>query len=520
MGKRARISQSDLPDQNRVDVLTKIDKVFNTYMQLVEMRKKTANQSERGQLNDKLNDMRKYFQMQLSNLKTIDFSAQREIEATFNAYCDNNYNIYYGKRLQKSVSDKLQAEEIKKITHLIHMAKDDKDRARLQEYIDGKSPSELNALIVHAVKNYQKSRSDYNRQKANAFLNYFHKRIECKPYTHATENEIRATRADFNGFFNIPGEEQLQKYNPYSKAYQEFCARKNRSKSNYSPDMYHLEDCPAWQACQKTTMLGGIGSELRAALAERGIPPEMLKEMKTADFGRVLFDTYSEADYNPVRGNKLQLSEVVPGIESRHKAYFWKNNAIPTPEARQQFTEGLLRHGVSQDYIDVLIPSILEDGNPNPRVDRKNFKGIVPYFTVHHKKAIQYLGGEANNQKNYVAIAEFKKADDFSDETPQHDVWHTADAVIRKASGQLNNGDQLYGNVMRGNETADDFIEYLVDTRYDNQNDGKSWTVSMGYKPEDNIRCDVKDFSVLRQRKNMLKGRSFDKGYRPAAYAR
>ena len=83
---------------------------------------------------------------------------------------------------------------------------------------------------------------------------------------------------------------------------------------------------------------------------------------------------------------------------------------------------------------------------------------------------------------------------------------------------------EFYKSYQKDNSTNDikDFIEYMVDTRYDNQNDGKYWTISMGYKPEDNIRNEVKDFVALRTKaqSEVKKGRRIDQGYRPAAFAR
>ena len=515
MGKRARISKSDLPNQQRTALLKKIEGVFDKYMQMAELRKEAKTESERRQINNALSGL-------LNELKMVDFVCQRELEALFGNYCESNNNVYHGMRLKNNISEKIQAEEIKKITHLIHVASSEEDRVKLQEYIDNKPQSELNELIRVAVTNYQKQRSEYGRQKTNSFLAYFHKKIECKPYTHATEDEIRATRADFNGFFNIPSVSQLKKYNPYSSAYQRFCANRYKTKASYSLGMYRLDDCAAWQACQKTTILKQMRLPLCEALAQQGIPPEMLKEMKVADFSKVLFDTFGKEKYNPARGNKLSVEDIMPGIDSRHKTFFWKNNAIPTPESQKKFADSLLRHGVSQAYIDVLIPSILNEGRPNPKVRRSQFEGVIPYFSVHHKWAIQYLGGQANNQKNYVAIAEFNAPNDFSGETPQHDIWHVADGVIRKTQGELANGDQLYDVVRRGNEKSEDYIEYMVDTRYDNQNDGKYWTVSMGYKPEDNIRSDVTEFNVSRsqQQTAVRKGKNVDKRYCSATFAR
>ncbi|CDB39643.1 unknown [Azospirillum sp. CAG:260] len=521
MGKRPRISRSDLPNQERVALLNKFDAAFGAFQRLQERRRACSDEAEKRRINTLLNGYRSEFQQLFAQLKLVDLGCKNNMEALFNNYCES-YNVYFGRKLGNYVRDVLQSEEIKKITHLIHTVKNDEERAKLQEYIDNKPQSELNALIKLAVRNYQQNRSDYNRAKTNDFLAYFHKKIECKPYTKASEDEIKATRADFNGFFQIPGVEQLKRYNPYSEAYRDFSRRPSRSRIDISPFSYDFSRSKAWQACCRTTMLSSIEMPLREAMARQGVPPELLPKMKVADFGRILFNEYGKEPYHPGRGNILALEDVVPGLDSRHKAFFWKYNAIPTPEAQKKFCDSLLKHGVSQEYIDVLLPSILNEGRPNPKVDRKKFKGVIPFFSLHHKWAIQYLGGKANSQKNYVGIAEFKSVDDWSNDTPQHDIWHEADAVIRKAHGELGNGDQLYENVLAGDEQDSDFIEYLVDTRYDNQNDGKYWTVSMGYKAEDNIRGEIKDFAITNEKAKSpaKKEKNIDKRYRPAAYAR
>ena len=521
MGKRPRISKSDLPNQERILYLKRLEKLFEQYTLLAERYRTAENGREKIGLGEKLNGLRKNCQQQMEQFKLVDIGCEKEVEALFGRYCDG-HNIYYGQRLKNYVTDVIQSEEIKKISHMIHLAGSEEDKAKLQEYIDNKPQSELNALIKLAVSNYQKNRSDFNRIKTNNFLAYFHKKIECKPYTKATENEIKATRIDFNGFFQIPSVEQLKHYNPYSLAYQSFCEPSRKNKTVHAPFEYDLQRCPAWQACKNTTILGLVELELRNAMGKQGIPPEIVKDMKVTDFGKILFNEYGSRPYNPIRGNRLRLGDVIPGLDSYHKVFFWKFNAIPTPESQKKFATSLLKRGVPQEYIDILIPSILKKGCPNPKVNRKKFKGTIPFFTLHHKWAIQYLGGKANNQKNYVGIAEFKTADDFSDNTPQHDIWHEADAIIRKSFGLLSNGDQHYETVPSGGEKDSDFIEYMVDTRYDNQNDGKYWTVSMGYKPEDNIRNEVRDFTIVQNEKEPIakKGQGVDKGRCPAVAAR
>lgn len=112
-----------------------------------------------------------------------------------------------------------------------------------------------------------------------------------------------------------------------------------------------------------------------------------------------------------------------------------------------------------------------------------------------------------------------KSVDDWSNDTPQDDIWHEADAVIRKAHGELGNGDQLYENVLAGDEQDSDFIEYLVDTRYDNQTSGH-WTVSMGIRGRQYPRRDKRFCTTNEKAKSSAKKEKTLIRYRPAPYAR
>ena len=493
MGKRARISQSDLPNENKARALKNVQSSIAQYLVLSDRRRRMQiGTGDYRFLNAKINDLRFNLQKQFQNLREIDLAIGRELERGFELYTDNA-NVYYGQKLKASVGNLLAQEEVKKINHLIHTLHNEQDKEKLQSYIDAKSPDELNNLVKIAIQKYQEKRSDYARKNLNNFLGYFHKKLEVTPYSRAPKDEIRATRADFNGFFNIQSVTEVEMYQPYSKAFLQASMQKN--KQVYDPFSYCLEQSQTWKIWKKTSMLGMLEMPLRQALGNQGINPQGVVSFTSADFERVLFNEYAKVKYNPKFGNTLNFSDIDEGLESHHKKFFWKYNAMPTKEVQQQFAQGLLRKGVEQSYIDVLMKSILEEGNPNPKVDKSKFKGKIPYFSTHHKKPIYAVGALANKQNNYVGIAEFKDAQDVSRDTPEHDVWHFGDSVVRKSFGQQANGDQRYEAVVKGKEQGDDYMEYLVDTRFDTQNDGKFWTVSLGYKEGDNIRAEIAEFS-------------------------
>ncbi len=512
MGKRARISWADLPNENKNQALLAVQSSIAQYLAVADRRRRVQiGTNDYRLLSEKVNGLRQVLQKQFQTLREIDLAVGRELERGFELYTDNA-NSYYGQKLQASVGNLLAQEEVKKINHLIHTLHNEQDKAKLQSYIDAKSPVELNKLVKIAIQKYQEKRSDYARKNLNNFLGYFHKKLESTAYSRAPKDEIRATRADFNGFFNIPSVTEVEMYQPYSKAFLQASMQQN--KQVYDPFSYRLEQSQTWKIWEKTSMLGMLEMPLRQALGNQGIKPQDVASFTSADFERVLFNEYAKAKYNPKFGNTLNFSDIDESLESRHKQFFWKYNAMPTKEAQQQFAQGLLRKGVEQAYIDVLMKSILEEGNPNPKVDRNKFKGKIPYFSTHHKKPIYAIGALANRQSNYVGIAEFKDVQDVSRETPEHDVWHLGDSVVRKSFGELANGDQLYEPVVKGKERGDDYMEYLADTRFDTQNDGKSWTVSLGYKEEDNIRAEITEFSQQHEKTQTIEtAKNFSSAY-------
>ena len=58
MGKRARISKNDLPNQERVMLLKKLEMVFDKHMQMAELRKNAKTEEERQQISRVLNGLR------------------------------------------------------------------------------------------------------------------------------------------------------------------------------------------------------------------------------------------------------------------------------------------------------------------------------------------------------------------------------------------------------------------------------------------------------------------------------
>ena len=106
MGKRARISKNDLPNQERVMLLKKLEMVFDKHMQMAELRKNAKTEEERQQISRVLNGLRQTSSGLFEELKMIDFVCQRELEALFNNYCESNNNVYHGLRLKNNVSEK------------------------------------------------------------------------------------------------------------------------------------------------------------------------------------------------------------------------------------------------------------------------------------------------------------------------------------------------------------------------------------------------------------------------------
>lgn len=497
MGKRLRITKADIPNDQKGFLIMNISSLSQRYFDVAEKLQDTrARTPEYNRLAEDEKLYKYKLRQNLEKLALEDLSVAKNITNLLKEY-DKDKNVYSFKRVRNYIRQQQQTEEIKKLTLMAQKAVSQEERAELKKYLAGKPRSVINALVKTAVDNYQKNRSDNNLLKVNRFLSLFNKKIVQKPYTKASPHEIRATRVDFSGYFNIPGRDDLAKYNPYSEFYQDFCRPKKQQNKSYDPFTYELEKCPAWQAMKETDALSRLEVAVREQLGKQGIPPEKIIRMNVNDFGRVLFNGYGRG-YDPVRGSKLRLQDIDPELGSSHKKFFWQHNFLKDKKTEDEIAQLLLHKGVTASYIDVLFKSIKKDGNPNPRVNKEEFGGVIPYFTLHHTRAIQFLGKDANKQRQFVAIAEFDRDPEGLSETPEHDVWHVADAVVRRVEG-INGRDASYNEVKSGDEEPSDYIEYLEDTRFSEQNDGRSWILSCGYADEDNI-CGRVDEMVRERR--------------------
>ena len=63
MGKRPRISRSDLPNQERVALLNKFDAAFGAFQRLQERRRACSDEVEKRRINTLLNGYRSEFRL-------------------------------------------------------------------------------------------------------------------------------------------------------------------------------------------------------------------------------------------------------------------------------------------------------------------------------------------------------------------------------------------------------------------------------------------------------------------------
>lgn len=178
----------------------------------------------------------------------------------------------------------------------------------------------------------------------------------------------RVIRMEFDGAIEKPDEDIL------SPGY------KNRERTEISDgSAYPLETSPAWQKFAKFENFRRMESEVREALAAAEIAPELVKEMRVADFEDVLWQ-YRNAK-QPEEYKDQPRINVFEGSRNFFVKMFIANH-------EDEFREVLKSLGCNEKTADYAVDKLKK--GKLPKIQLPGNKYLVP--TVHHDHAIQDAG--------------------------------------------------------------------------------------------------------------------------------
>ncbi|MDR1693902.1 MAG: hypothetical protein LBR70_01730 [Lactobacillaceae bacterium] len=494
----------------REEALAAIMATLKMFKEITKESRETGDKSKLVHLNSLDERVRKYLsKLDAKAFSDFDKDIFKDIKKAYENYSDQNTFDSFA-AFEKKVKYGIDRETIKKINELSTKVVETNSSSAAEELaklLEGKSDKDKSTYISEIVSDYKKKRTEKKFKAMNVFLNACGREVERFTYIETSYDKRKAARAAFDGSFNIPADKvsddrdfDKKEFSPYSDAYKKFLgdrkARRGRATEENQPAAYSLSECEGW------TLLKQAGvdineAKLNEAFSILKLPKSLIKNLNCTDLAKVLYDArmikenakHDMTEFPPL-GASLNFKDVDDRSQTNFRDDFLKK-CFSDESIKTSITNDLLKKGVSQKYIDVLVKSILRKDNPtaNPEPIDENgekIKGPIPFITIHHKTPIQ----------DAAKLGDFSKINDFSNllivvDMPgesNHELRHITDEPLSINKNQISEDDAELLPAWQG---ADEIIaERMVDLS-DRRVAGVSLVYSSGFNQDSNIMADI-----------------------------
>lgn len=206
---------------------------------------------------------------------------------------------------------------------------------------------------------FRATNGEKEEQELRAFANVHHLNLRVEAAVSKTDKSMIA-RMVFNGGVEKPMSGYSQKFNDLANYPFKYSIRPGK------PEDYNLEDSTLWQAMAEEPRLAGMKEKMQKALAQAGVPVELLPEMNLNDFKYLMFNycaaqkglgfakLFQEKDENgkPITYRDFRACKDVPvctSAKQENVKRFMKENPqfkdmlLKMPEADSKYIEELVK---------------------------------------------------------------------------------------------------------------------------------------------------------------------------------
>lgn len=312
------------------------------------------------------------------------------------------------RHISAAVNKKMRTEEVKKLYAVCS------DEEKVKEVIRSKSPQEKQRLLNDVVEYYHSTNADdATFVRMNKVLKSFNRKVvrevlgvEGQDPTKNSPEAIAAYRAVFGGrFFAKDIMECSQKY-------QDFANGKISKEMNSPQDYDLLHKNPYFKSMKNSRNVQLIISSMQQILSKTGIPVKMAAELTLNDFGHIVQRFQGDTRFEALNNACV--------IEPRKE---FCQELLKNKESYDAIRNDFLKNGVSKEYFAFWAESMMKDGEPNPKLEGRQFDGIIPKkIDIHHKWPLKYAADlDKNGKDNLIMVVKFGKRD-------MHDEEHIGDS--------------------------------------------------------------------------------------------
>lgn len=314
------------------------------------------------------------------------------------------------RHISAAVNMKMRMEEVKKLYALCS------DEEKVKQVIRSKNPKEKQRLLNDVVAYYHATNADdATFVRMNKVLKPFNRRVvrevlgvEGQDQTKNSPEVIAAYRAVFGGqFFSKDCME-------FSSQYQDFVNRKMAREINNPQDYNLRHQNPYIKAIKNSRNVQLIIPRLEQIMSKQGISVALAAQLTPTDFADIVRKATTSTRFEALN----DACEINPRKE-------FCRELLKNKENYDAIRNDFLKNGVSKEYFAFWAESMMRDGEPNPKLEGRQFEGVIPKkIDIHHKLPLKYAADlDRNGKGNLIMIVKFGERD-------MHDEEHIGDSEM------------------------------------------------------------------------------------------
>lgn len=272
----------------------------------------------------------------------------------------------------------------------------------------GRTKANKRKLMENVISHYQSTDGDYNTfVSMNRILKHFNRKVVREilgvygeDKIKLSEDEIAMQRCVFGGKFFLPESNAA-----FSDSYRQVINKEFEKGAYLKKDYDLLNKNPLLKSVRDSRNIRKVVSEITSVMLSKGIPPQLAQNFKAYDFAGFMA---TELKMN----KNVKFTDISNDCQDSPRVAFCKK-LVEDEKRVQAIREDFLGNGVSREYLDFWLESMKKDGNLNPPIKNREFKGKIPYkIDIHHKNPKKYAKSlKVDDSSNLMMIVDFDNSE-------------------------------------------------------------------------------------------------------------
>lgn len=360
----------------------------------------------------------KLFEAILSKVPESDATQIMEISSLYKDYLRAQSGQDTEKADQKSKSMLIKIQKQIEKEEVLNLYSSVSNEEALKSMLLGRTKAKKRKLMENVISHYQSTDGDYNTfVSMNRILKHFNRRVVREilgvygeDKIKLSEDEIAMQRCVFGGKFFLP--ENSAKF---SESYRQVVNGMFEKKACLKKDYDLLNKNPLLKSVRDSRNIRKVVSEITNVMLSKGIPPQLAQNFNAYDFAGFMA--------TQLKMNKnVKFADISNDCQDSPQVEFCKK-LVGDEKRVQAIREDFLGNGVSKEYLNFWLESMVKNGDANPSLNGRIFSGKIPHkIDIHHKNPKKYAKNlKVDDSSNLMLVVDF-------DNNEVHNGEHAGDS--------------------------------------------------------------------------------------------